>query len=95
MLPREKTAISMFSIDQLAENEIWDLGDYAGKNRGKAALARGDIHCKSVFELQMTVEQTPEDHPRHVNIAGWPTEKDEQKALALEFCARSTLCLRP
>jgi hypothetical protein len=94
MPPREKTAISMFSVDQLTENEIWDLGDYAGKNRGKAALARGDIECKSIFELHMRVEPTPEDHPRHVNIAGWPTEKDKRKALALEFCARSTLHIR-
>lgn len=85
----------MFFVDQLNPGEIWAIGDFAGKNRGKLAVASADMQRKSVLALQVTLELTPNDHPRHVNVAGWPTEKDEQKALALEFCAISTLAVRP
>lgn len=47
-----------------------------------------------IAELNLRLEATPEEHPRHVNVAGWPTEKDEQMALALEFCAIAILSVR-
>jgi hypothetical protein len=94
-LPQKgKTAISMFFIDQLSPSEVWALGDFAGKNRGKLAVARAVMSRKSVINLPVKLELTPSEHPRHMNVCGWPTGKDEQKALALEFCAISTLSLR-
>jgi hypothetical protein len=84
----------MFFIDQLGPSEIWAIGDFAGKNRGKLAVAHADMQRKLVADLPVTLEVTPNDHPRHINVAGWPTDKDQQKALALEFCAISTLTVR-
>ncbi len=84
----------MFFIDQLSLDEVWGIGDFAGKNRGKLAIARADMQRKAVINLPVRLEPTPKDHPRHIDIGGWPTEKDAQKALALEFCAISTLALR-
>jgi hypothetical protein len=84
----------MFIIDGLADPEIWRTGDLAGENRGKPALARTDIPHKALLELKMMFAQTPDEHPRHVNVGSWPVDKDEQKALALEFCAKSVLYLR-
>jgi len=85
----------MFIIDKLGESELWALGDFAGKNRVKLAVARADMRRDSVLELRLRLEATPGDHPLHINVADWPTEKDAQKALALEFCAVSTLAIRP
>ena len=84
----------MFFVDQLTDTETWSLGDFAGKNRGKPVIARADMHRKLILEMLLSLEPTRKDHPRHVNITGWPTDKDEQKALALEFCAKSALYLR-
>ncbi len=84
----------MFFIDQLAGSDIWAIGDFAGRNRNKRAAARADMRRESVLDLHMTLQPTPEEHPRHINVSGWPAEKDEQKALALEFCANSDLQIR-
>jgi hypothetical protein len=85
----------MFIIDQLADSEIWSIGDLAGQNRRKPAIARADIPRKAVLELKMVLARTPHEHPRHLNVGTWPPEKDEQKALAVEFCAKSMLYVRP
>lgn len=84
----------MFWIDRLEEPNIWNLGDFAGKNRGKPAVARVDVSSHSVSEINLTVEADPEPHPRHVNIGPWPEAKDEQKAVALELCVKSRLAVR-
>jgi hypothetical protein len=64
------------------------------QEQGKLAVAHADMQRKLVTDLPVTLELTPNDHPRHINVGGWPTDKDKQKALALEFCAISTLTVR-
>jgi len=85
----------MFIIDRLTDAEVWTIGDLAGVNRGKTALARADISHKALLELKMVFAGTPDKHPRHLNVGRWPIEKDEQKALAVEFCTQSMLYVRP
>jgi len=85
----------MFILDKLPDSEIWAIGDFAGRNGGKPAIARADIPREALIELNMVFARTPDEHPRHLNVGGWPLEKDKQKALALEFCAKSMLYVRP
>lgn len=88
-------ALSVFWIDDLLEPEIWKMGDdVAGQPRGKSSLARGDFGAAEVSEMKLTIEPDPEPHPRHAVLQGWPAEKDEQKAIAVELCARCTLHIR-
>lgn len=82
-------------IDGLQEHEIWKIGDLIGKERAKDALARGDLLKSSVLEVGLTVALTPGVHHLHADVSGWPSEKDEQKSIALELCAKSKLSLRP
>jgi len=82
-------------IDGLQEQEIWQVGDLIGKERAKNALARGDLSKSSVLKVGLTVDLTPGLHDLHADVSGWPTDKDEQKSIALELCAKSKLCLRP
>lgn len=84
----------MFWIDRLPEVQIWNIGDLAGRNRGKPAVARADVSSRSVNEIKLTIEADPGPHPRHVNVGPWPESKDEQKALALDLCAKSKLSVR-
>jgi hypothetical protein len=86
----------MLFIDDLPDGELWKIGDeVVGKERGRAAVARADLAKTSVLEIGLSVELAPGPHPRHADVGGWPTEKDEQKLIALELCAQSKLYLRP
>jgi hypothetical protein len=86
---------SVFWIDELHEAEIWRIGDeVAGRPRNLSATARADLKAGDVVESHLTVQPDIEPHPRHAIIVGWPTEKDEQKALALELCSRAYLRVR-
>jgi len=87
----------MCFVDSLLPTEIWILGDAVGEGRGKPAKARAQMHMNAIGSValcELRIEPDPKPHPRHVNIAGWPFEKDAQKAVALELCAASTLYVR-
>ena len=94
-LPKSSTLkISALWRDELPEQEIWNIGDRLGSARGRQPIARADFDMAVVSEARLSVEPDPEPHPRHVNLCGWPAEKDEQKAVALFLCARSVLLMR-
>lgn len=89
------TLISMMGVDGLADAEIWPLGDIVGEGRARAAIARADVPNNAIRECGLSIESDPTPHPRHVNVAGWPIAKDEQKSIALDLCAKSALQRRP
>jgi len=91
-----KLKISAVWIDDLPDLEIWDIGDLLGSKRPSPAktLARADFDAATLPEAKLTSEPDPVPHPRHVNLCGWPKEKDAQKAIALILCSRSTLQIR-
>lgn len=95
-LPQPKVLkTSAFWIDDLSPDEIWHIGDeVAGKPRGLASIARADLESTCLPNLKLHVEPDPTPHPRHVDICGWPAEKAEQKAIALELCHSATLKVR-
>jgi hypothetical protein len=90
-----KTVISMQFTDGLQEREIWEIGALVGKERNKNVLARADTAKSVVLNVGLRVELSKGLHPLHADVCGWPTEKDEQKAIALELCAGATLQLCP
>jgi hypothetical protein len=88
--------ISATWIDQLLEPAIWQLGDDAGRGRQKPARARADFSEGLVHEMRLAVEPDPvPDNLRHVNISGWPPEKDRRMLIAQDLCAKSELRIRP
>jgi hypothetical protein len=86
--------ISAIWRDNIPDQEIWEIGDLLGANRSKRTPARADFGTADVDEAKLTIEPDASTHPRHVNLCGWPIEKDEQKAIALLLCVRSILVLR-
>jgi hypothetical protein len=99
--PPVNLKMSASGIDGLADVQIWQVGDEAGRNRTRPALARADFKATAVSDIRadgvrLTIELAPTSgDPMHVNICGWPAEKDVQKSIAQDFCARSTLRIRP
>lgn len=78
----------------MAEFSIWQLAeDHVVPRRNKPVLARSELPVSAILAAGLTVVPQ-EPPPKHANIANWPPEKDEWKALALEMAASATLLLQ-
>jgi hypothetical protein len=88
--------ISAAWIDNLTSPEIWAVGDIlASQSRPpRIPLARADFDAAVLSDVRLTTQDDKAPHPRHVNICGWPLEKDAQKAVALFLCSKATLTIR-
>lgn len=87
-LPPPDLELSTFNIDELAETEIWGLGDRVRNEQRKERLhGRADLRAQSVYDAQL--RPLRDDRPfRHVVIVGWP-EKPLQKNKAQLLAAAS------
>ena len=95
-LPPPDLQTSAFGTDGLDEQGIWWIADnvVAKESQREAPAARADISSSAVLDAQLTVVPDHASHSRHVNICGWPTEKEKQLAVALDLCAAATLRIR-
>lgn len=91
--PARNNKTSVFRIIDLAEEEVWRLADeHAAGDRGKAeARAMLLVHQVTKAGLRVEPDNIP---PRHANLTGWPTAKDEWKSVAQELAAEATLRVR-
>lgn len=64
-----------------------------GDPTGRTIYGRGEISVGDVQSVGLAVEPT-ENPPRHADIVGWPEEKPERKAAALELENHTALKLR-
>ena len=90
-MPNRDGETSVFQIQGLSEEEIWQIGEkYVSSPLGKTLRARADVIVLIVEErgLRVDFDNTP---PRHANIVGWPEEKSAQKLIALELSSRAAL----
>jgi hypothetical protein len=94
-LPDSSLKTSALGKDTLKEDDVWKIGLLVGEARGKEPKARADFSAKVVLNANLTIQPDPEPKiPDHINLCGWPSEKDEQKAIALLLCAKSKLVFR-
>jgi hypothetical protein len=93
-LPPPDLRTSAFWIDRLSDLEVWWIGDNVAAGSRGPAPARADIKSRSVFEASLKIEPDTTLHPRHVDICGWPPEKDKRISIALDLCALALLRLR-
>ena len=93
---RGETRISAATIDGLAEPAVWQIGDVLGRARANPAdaIARSDFAPEILAPLNLSLELDTAPHERHVNICGWPEEKEEQKNIAQDLCDQSMLRIR-
>ncbi|WP_420263729.1 hypothetical protein [Candidatus Magnetominusculus dajiuhuensis] len=92
-MPPSNKLLSVFRIFDLADPEVWELGDKVGILRERTLLARADIKVSNVNDSGLDVDAN-DDPPRHANIVGWPEEKSEIKLKAIELADRAQLHLR-
>ena len=94
-LPPADRKLSVFQIKELAETEIWRIGETCiSQPTGRTLHGRADISVLSVHNVDLKIDPNNKP-PRHANIIGWPEEKSKQKLFALELAAKATLKLKP
>jgi hypothetical protein len=62
---------------------------------GRIMKARATCEAGLVLAQGLTFDPDGQPHPRHANIVGWPSTKNEQKNLQQRIAAEMTLELRP
>jgi len=92
--PKDQST-SVFRIDGLSENEIWDIGTrYAAEPSGRQLHARADLTVSNILNLNLAIH--PKEPPvRHALISGWSDEKHARMAKAQELAAQASLKLKP
>lgn len=92
-LPPKDGKTSCFRVDGLTQAHIERLGkDKVAAARGKPL--RGWATLKASIIASQGLSFDPDDTPpRHVNLASWPVDKDEQLEIAQELAAASKLRL--
>lgn len=92
-IPPSNRRLSVFCIECLSENEVWEIGNDVGIERKLTLLARADIKASSVTKtgLEIDADNIP---PRHANIVGWPAEDSEIKLRAVELAEKAQLYLK-
>ena len=87
--PNRNGKTSVFRTSDIADKEIWDIGDHEVVIiLGKPILGRADISASNVTakDLEVIPSEPPE---RHADITDWPEEKSKQKQITLELAAES------
>lgn len=90
-MPPPDKKLSCFVTTGLEPNEIWEIADRA--ITGRPVYGSADIGTREIHDEGLVVERD-DVPPRHVNILGWPAEKDAQKEIAQALAAAATLRVR-
>ncbi|MCD6177557.1 MAG: hypothetical protein J7K29_06945 [Candidatus Cloacimonetes bacterium] len=94
-MPNRNQKLSVFCIDELVEEEIWEIGyNNISIPTSKEIYARANIEAEDILTtiLEIDNNNTP---LRHADIIGWPSEKEDQKGIALELSRKSALVIKP
>lgn len=89
-LPPPDRKLSVCHTQGMMQKIIWQIGD---NWLGKIVRYRADLIAESVtrIKLKVILDNNPE---YHVNISGWPEDKNTQLSLATELASRSQLKTR-
>lgn len=96
-LPDKGGERSVFRIIHLTNDHIKFIGDYVGRKRSRALLARGTLKVQNVTDTGLNfIPQGDPDIPLtlgrwHSVIIGWPTQKEDQRERAIDLANTATL----
>ena len=86
-LPHKDQRTSIFLIRRLRPRQIWFLGESVVSAAGNTLYGRADVTAADIYELDLQL-QADSMFRRHVNIAGWPEHKGDQKLRALKLAQK-------
>ncbi|MFH7245684.1 MAG: hypothetical protein ACHWZW_22865 [Spirulina sp.] len=76
--------------------EIWQAGVNVATQQQRTLYGRSDVLTRDclIDSLRVTAQPFP-DNPNHADVEGWPTTKEDQKAIALKLAASATKLIPP
>jgi hypothetical protein len=93
--PQSNLRLSVYRLNGLTDVEIWGIADrFVGAIKGRSVIGRAELLETLLAPLGLSAESDPHPHPLHMNIVGWPTEKDARMAVALELAEQSKYVAR-
>ena len=90
MPPPPPQSLSVYRIDGINEDSIWELGREHVAKPDKPVLARGDFQASVAQGLGLEFEATAEPHPRHSNLTGMPADT-QCRLIAIKLADACTL----
>ncbi len=88
---------SLYRELRLTSAELWRLGrkHVEGRERRREIKARGSGPVAPILDCGLALDVNGPPEPIHVDIVGWPTEKHEQRQLAMEFVSHFKVEMAP
>ena len=81
--PDHDLRVSVFRIAALENEAIWSLlaEQVEARRPGRHAKGRADLPVDAIEGIGLHVVPKPAPHPRHAELEGWPTTKQDQQYL--------------
>ena len=89
--PNQQLELSVFRVHELGDAEVRGLGIGVVQRRRDANRLYGwaEFDEALVQSVSLTLHDD-DDPPRHANIIGWPTDRDERKLVESELADKAT-----
>jgi hypothetical protein len=95
-IPHPHQELSATRHLQATEAELWIAGRDVVEAMGKTLYGRSDIKARdcTMGGIEVIADPLP-NNPNHANLTGWPNQKQEQKAIALQLAASASPLIPP
>jgi len=95
-MPHPYQELSVTRHRDATDAEIWQAGVNVATQQQRTLYGRSDILTSDclVDSLRVTAQPFP-DNPNHADIEGWPTAKEDQKAIAQKLAAAASKLTPP
>lgn len=95
-LPAQNGECSVYRTSELSNDEIWEIGQkYVAIPTNRTLYAKAESTAKVIRNKGLNVVADTAPHPCHANIVDWPSERSEQKKLAIKISREAILAVHP
>jgi hypothetical protein len=95
-IPHPRPELSLTRHLDATEAEIWEIGVDVSNQMNRRLYGRSDIQasCCNIDSLKVIEKPLPKNS-NHADIEGWPSAKQDQKAIALKLAASASKLIQP
>jgi hypothetical protein len=96
-MPHPYIELSVTRHLNATESEIWEVGVDVAAQTERKLYGRADIQASkcNIDSLQVVAKPILPKNPNHADIEGWPSAKQDQKAIALKLAASANKLISP
>lgn len=91
-MPHPHRELSVTRHLHATEDELWAVGQDVCAEMNRKLYGRSDLCVDDCQTETLTVVKKPikPNNPNHADISGWPSQKQDQKAIALKLAASAS-----